>query len=176
MDTWYVTSKDIIACNGFGFKGVGEHSLSMWLLIPQLFPLVFFIKRRSWVSYVKMEPVLACQVSFRPIWRDLTCLMKSCYVFLVWNDCKQVFYVHVMHIVYESLDVFLFKVSYVLGYKPYAPVVWTVELYLSLFPVLMNYSVWCTPSRWLVELSTLACGRWAMFYMFALPLIYRDLL
>jgi len=34
-----VTIKDIIACNGFGFKGVRGHSLSVWLLIPQLFPL-----------------------------------------------------------------------------------------------------------------------------------------
>jgi len=33
-----VTIKDIIACNGFGFKGVGRHSLSVWLLIPLLFP------------------------------------------------------------------------------------------------------------------------------------------
>jgi len=38
MDKLYVTSKDIIACNGFGFKGVGGHSLSVWLLIPLLFP------------------------------------------------------------------------------------------------------------------------------------------
>jgi len=34
-----VISKDIIAYNGFGFKGVGGHSLSVWLLIPLLFPL-----------------------------------------------------------------------------------------------------------------------------------------
>jgi len=27
----------------------------------------------------------------------------------------------------------------------------------------MNYSVWCTPSGWLVELWTPACGRWATF-------------
>jgi len=31
-----VISKDIIACNGFGFKGVGGHSQSVWLLIPLL--------------------------------------------------------------------------------------------------------------------------------------------
>jgi len=34
-----MTSKDIIAYNGFGFKGVGGHSLSVWLLIPLLFTL-----------------------------------------------------------------------------------------------------------------------------------------
>ena len=34
-----MTIKDIIADNGFGFMGVGGHSLSMWLLISLLFPL-----------------------------------------------------------------------------------------------------------------------------------------
>jgi len=34
-----MASKDIISCNGFSFKGVGRHSLSVWLLIPLLFPL-----------------------------------------------------------------------------------------------------------------------------------------
>jgi len=34
-----VTSEDSIACNGFGFKEVGGHSLSVWLLIPLLFSL-----------------------------------------------------------------------------------------------------------------------------------------
>jgi len=33
-----VTIKDIIAYNGFGFTEVGGQSLSVWLLIPLLFP------------------------------------------------------------------------------------------------------------------------------------------
>jgi len=32
-----VTIKDIIAYNGFDSKGVGGHSLRVWLLIPILF-------------------------------------------------------------------------------------------------------------------------------------------
>ena len=39
MNMWYATIKDTIAWNGFSFKGVGAHSLSVRLLIPQLFPL-----------------------------------------------------------------------------------------------------------------------------------------
>jgi len=39
MDVLYVTSKDVIAYNDFVFKGVGGHSVSVWLLIPLLFPL-----------------------------------------------------------------------------------------------------------------------------------------
>ena len=71
MNTWYVTIKDIIACNGFGFKGVGGHSLSMWLLIPLLFPLfhkVFFTTGKSWVSYVETESIPICKVSLVPIY------------------------------------------------------------------------------------------------------------
>jgi len=34
-----MTIKDIIASSGFGFKGVERHSLSVWFLIPLLFPL-----------------------------------------------------------------------------------------------------------------------------------------
>jgi len=34
-----VAIKGITACNCFGFKGAGEYSLSVWLLIPLLFPL-----------------------------------------------------------------------------------------------------------------------------------------
>jgi len=40
----------------------------------------------------------------------------------------------------------------------------------------MNYSIWCTSSGWLVELWTPACGRWASFKYFTLPLICRDLM
>jgi len=40
-----VISTDIIAYNGFDFKGVGGHSRSVWLLIPLLFPL---FPRFSW--------------------------------------------------------------------------------------------------------------------------------
>jgi len=35
-----MTIKDSTTCNGFSFKGVGGHSLSVWLLIPLLFPLL----------------------------------------------------------------------------------------------------------------------------------------
>ena len=54
----YVPSKDIIACNGFGFKGVGEHSLSVWLLIPLFFPLfprIFFVTSESQASYAELK-------------------------------------------------------------------------------------------------------------------------
>jgi len=50
MNTSYVTIKDIIACNGFGFKGVKGHSLSVWLLIPlrfSLFPPGFLCDRKK---------------------------------------------------------------------------------------------------------------------------------
>jgi len=60
-----------MACNGFDFKGVGGHSLSVWLLIPLLFPpfpQVFLVARRTWVSYVNMESILACKVSCVPIY------------------------------------------------------------------------------------------------------------
>jgi len=36
--------------------------------------------------------------------------------------------------------------------------------------LLMNYSVGCGPSEWLIELWTMACGRWASFKCFMLPL------
>ena len=51
-------SKDIIACNGFAFKGVGAHSLSMWLLTPlllPLFPQVFLVTGESQASYAKLK-------------------------------------------------------------------------------------------------------------------------
>jgi len=43
------------------FNGVGEYSLSVWLLIPILFPLfpkVFFVTGRSRLIDVKMEVIL----------------------------------------------------------------------------------------------------------------------
>jgi len=43
------------------FKGVREYSLSVWLLIPILFPLfpkVFFVTGRSRLIYFKMEFIL----------------------------------------------------------------------------------------------------------------------
>jgi len=54
MDTWYVPNKNIVACSGFGFKGVGGHLLSVWLLIPLLFPhflQVFFVTGESQATY-----------------------------------------------------------------------------------------------------------------------------
>ena len=33
----------------------------------------------------QLESILACKVSFVPIGRDLTCLIKSCYVYLVYT-------------------------------------------------------------------------------------------
>ena len=62
MNTRYVTIKDITACNGFGFKGVGDYSLSMWLFIPLIFPLfpqVFFMTGRSGFSNAETEVTLA---------------------------------------------------------------------------------------------------------------------
>jgi len=44
------------------FKGVGEYSLSMSLLIPLVFPSypqVFFVTGRSRLIYVKMKVILA---------------------------------------------------------------------------------------------------------------------
>ena len=43
------------------FKGIGEYLLSVWLLIPILFPLfpeVLFVTGRTGLSYVKMELIL----------------------------------------------------------------------------------------------------------------------
>jgi len=45
----------IIACNCFGFKGAREFSLSVWLLIPLLFPpfsQAFLITGGSQATYV----------------------------------------------------------------------------------------------------------------------------
>jgi len=85
MNAWYVTIKDIIGYNGFGFKGVSEHSLSVWLLIPLLFPpfsQVGIMTSTSRVTYVKMESILACKVSCVPNEVGFTCLAKSCNLFL----------------------------------------------------------------------------------------------
>jgi len=75
-----VTIKDIIAYNGFGFKGFGRHSLSVWLLIPLLFPHfphVGIMTRRSPVTYVKMKSILACRASCVPNEGGFMCLAKS---------------------------------------------------------------------------------------------------
>jgi len=45
-----VTSKDIIAYNGFCFKGVGGHSLSVWLLIHYFFPFFLGFLCDRWKS------------------------------------------------------------------------------------------------------------------------------
>jgi len=80
-----MTIKDITACNGFDFEGVEKYSLSVWLLILLLFPLfpqVCIMTSKSQVTYAKMEFILPWKVSCVPIWRGLTCLTKSCNVFL----------------------------------------------------------------------------------------------
>jgi len=56
-----VTVKDIITCDGFDFKGVGGHSLSMWLLIPLFFPFfpqVFLVVGEIQATYVELKSTL----------------------------------------------------------------------------------------------------------------------
>jgi len=53
-----VTSKDLIACSDFVFKGVMGHSLRVWLLIPLLFHLFLGFSLRQ----MKVKPLSLSEV------------------------------------------------------------------------------------------------------------------
>jgi len=80
----------------FGFKGVREHSLSVWLLIPLLFPL--FPRFSLW--QVKVKPPMqswSCPRLKKSHMCLLMFLAKPCTVFLVYKRLQTVMLVHVMH-------------------------------------------------------------------------------
>ena len=67
------------------FKGVGEHSLSVWLLTPLLFPLFpRFSFNRKKLNQLCQDGTCSClQGVICSHCGDLMCLMKSRHVFLV---------------------------------------------------------------------------------------------
>jgi len=70
----------------------------------------------------------------------------------------------------------LVKVSYVLGCKLQYSGCVNRSVVSFVYSLLMNYSVWCTLSEWLVKLWTPACSHWASFKCFTLLLVCRGLL
>jgi len=180
MNTWYVTIKDITAYNGFGFKESGNTHWVCGRSSHYSFP--FFPRFASWQVKAKslmprwsLSLLASCHV--HPFEGGLTCLTNSRNVFLELLTCVTRYssscsafglgiapYGHMSQP--SNLSIVLAEISHVLGCKPqYSGCVnrWVVPF---TSPVLMNYIIWCTPSKLLAELWTPTCNRWAYFRIF----------